>query len=62
LNHVNFIALGTVHFDTAAPELVAEADGQALRAVAKRPRALPIYSFQIFIDDFGQTCKESKKN
>lgn len=27
LNHVNFIALRTEHFDTAAAELIAEADG-----------------------------------
>ena len=55
LNHVNFIALRTEYFDTAAPEFVAEADGQALLAAAKGARTLPIDSFQIFIDYFGQT-------
>ena len=55
LNHVNFIALGAEHFDSTAPELVAETDRQALLVVAEGPRTLSIHSFQIFIDYLGQT-------
>lgn len=57
LHHVNFIALGTEYFYSAAPEFVAEPHRQALLVVAKCSRTLSIHSFQIFIDYFGQTYK-----
>jgi hypothetical protein len=48
LDHVNFFALRTVNFDTAAPQLFTKAHRDAFLVIAKCSGASAKHSFQVF--------------